>query len=214
MEIKLICKGQKIYRDPADTQEIVANSRGMLTARVEYDSTWLSLSRIILWTNGATCVGTIDLRGAVEIPWEVLKAGKLSVSVVGLGAIGKPRLVTKEMETPLQVEPSGATEGADPEEATPTMVEQMTALVTAALQKMAGVDTALAAAVDAASRAEAAADRAANSLQAILDAMTPSVGDASGETEKMPDEAGDEPLSGEGVPEEGEQDPSDAPEEV
>lgn len=166
MEIKFACTGQEICRDPADLQEVVAGSRDMLTARITYDSLWDGLQRIVLWSNGSTCVGTVDLTGEVVVPWEALQPGELYVSVLAIGPDGSKRLVTKAMERPVLVLPCGATEETGPARApTPTVVEQLTAMVAAALDKLAGIDAALDAADTAARRAELAVERAELLLQ-------------------------------------------------
>lgn len=166
MEIKFICTGQEICRDPADLQEVVAGSRDMLTARITYDSLWDGLRRIVLWSNGPTCVGTVDLTGEVTVPWEVLQSGELYVSVLAIGSDGCKRLVTKAMERPVLVLPCGATEETGPARApAPTVVEQLTAMVAAALDKLTGIDAALDAANTAARRAELAVEKAELLLQ-------------------------------------------------
>jgi hypothetical protein len=134
--IKLKVAGLNIERDVEDETEIVENSRGVLTAQLDYDETWTGLSRMVIWTNGRTSVATVDRTGSVTVPLEVLKKGELAVSMVGLAGGGKRRLVTKAMGKPLTVLESGATEGQEEREATPSLAEQLVAQVQAALDEL------------------------------------------------------------------------------
>lgn len=175
MEIKLICRGQEIFRDPEDRQEIVAGSRGILTARITYEdeTLWRGLGRIVLWSSGHTCVGTVEAAdGTVVVPWEALRPGELRVSIVGVGDGGKRRLVTKEMEQPLIVFPCGAEEEtADGREPTPTVTEVLTAMVAQALMQLDGVDAALSETRAAAEEAQGARDAALAALEAMREAQ-------------------------------------------
>ncbi len=136
MEIKLKVQGQTVFRDPEDTQELVAGSRGFLTAQMEYDGLWNGLARMVIWTNGRTSAATVDRDGTVEVPWEVLAEGSLSVTVVGTGEGGKRRLVTKAMTEPLTVLPCGETLAEEALEATPSAAEQMLDMLRQALDAL------------------------------------------------------------------------------
>ena len=177
MEIKLICRGQEIFRDPEDGQELVAGSRGILTARITYEdeTLWRGLGRIVLWSSGSTCVGTVEAAdGSVVVPWEALRPGELRVSVVGVGDGGKRRLVTKEMEQPLVVFPCGAEEEtAEGREPTPAVTEVLTAMVAQALAQLDGVEAALADARAAADEAQSARDAALAALEAMREMSRP-----------------------------------------
>lgn len=136
MEIKLKVQGQMVFRDPEDTQELVAGSRGFLTARLEYDGLWDGLARLVIWTNGRTSAATVDRSGIVEVPWEVLTEGMISVTVVGTGEGGKRRLVTKAIFEPLPVLPCGETLADEALEPTPSAAEQMLDMLRQALDAL------------------------------------------------------------------------------
>lgn len=147
MQIRLNVDGVHISRAEDDTQELVADSRGFITAALTFGPMWDGLRRLLLWKRENLCVSTLGDRETVEIPWEMLTEGSFTVTAVGVSPDGKRRLATLP-SAPIQVTASGLTGAEETVEPTPSLYAQL----------LAAVDTAVARAESAASAAEAAAE--------------------------------------------------------
>ena len=71
---------------------LVAESAGIVQADFKFDNSWEGFEKIVVFYTGDCATKPIPLRWdgePVDIPSEVLKAGKLYISVVGFGSGGK-----------------------------------------------------------------------------------------------------------------------------
>lgn len=108
---------------------VVAQTRGHLFAQFALDQEWDGLSVTAVFSNdfARQSYQRILTSDPVEVPEEVLVAGRLFVSLVGLGDDGALRLTTKCMDKPIVVYRAGELVGLAPDEATPELWEQVLA---------------------------------------------------------------------------------------
>lgn len=96
MLITFVIENQKITHD-LGSRNLVAGSSGIVQAAFSFDGEWDELDKVIVFSNTSSkCPRPIPVRHVgekINIPQEVLKAGKLYVSVVGFGEKRK-RLTT------------------------------------------------------------------------------------------------------------------------
>ena len=108
---------------------VVAQARGHLFAQFALDQEWDGLSVTAVFSNdfARQSYQRILTSDPVEVPEEVLVAGRLFVSLVGLGDGGALRLTTKCMDKPIVVYRAGELVGLTLEETTPDLWEQVLA---------------------------------------------------------------------------------------
>lgn len=118
MELKFTVSNQVILR--TDTNTVVADSRNYLSAKFTFSTAdWEDIiTKTAVFRNGDMVYSQVLVDDACIIPWEVLKTGKLLVSVYG----GDRITVNSATVT---VYPSGYAEGGIPSEPTPTVYEQL-----------------------------------------------------------------------------------------
>lgn len=105
---------------------IISDSIGFVKFRCVFDGDWDGLTKQMIFTNGEISKSVlITADEEYLIPHEVLTAGKLYISAVGLGANGEKRLTTKKMAMPITVLEAGHLSGDTPEAYTPETWEQV-----------------------------------------------------------------------------------------
>lgn len=105
---------------------IISDSIGFVKFRCVFDGDWDGLTKQIIFTNGEISKSVLMTSDEEYlIPHEVLTAGKLYISAVGLGANGEKRLTTKKMAMPITVLEAGHLSGDTPEAYTPETWEQV-----------------------------------------------------------------------------------------
>lgn len=142
--------------------DVIQNGIESDSIQVTFDSEWSDYSIFrAVFLNGLNSVSlTFKLADPAEIviPWEVLQTpGRLFVTFIALADDGVTRIVTRIMERPFKVAPSGRIEGSDAQEAT---MDELTALLKLAEEVTAAAESATTAATDAAASATSAAESA------------------------------------------------------
>lgn len=121
---------------------VVADSRDVVKAQFVLDAEWDGLAVTALFANDFVSSPPVEVlltsEEPVAVPPEMLAAGQLRVSLVGLGNGGQLRLTTKFMDKPIRVYRSGPYTGISAEEVTPDLWEQ----VLAAMGDLGGLETA------------------------------------------------------------------------
>lgn len=142
-----------------------------------FDDEWGDMASVrAVFTNGDACVSKIiNINSNIEIPWEVLeKKGRLFVTFVGYQ--GDKRIVTRIMDRPFKVAPSGRISGSSSQEPTLDEAAQILQLVNQALddaeQAVDDATTAKNAANAAAGSANSAAGSANRAASAATSATT------------------------------------------
>lgn len=117
MLIIFTVKDQKVTHD-LGKRNLVAESVGVVQAAFTFDSDWEGLDKIVVFTNtNKKCCSPKPVRyddDPIDIPVEVLKAGKLYVSVIGFGE-GTKKLTTRawDIQQAITVQECGAMGGCD-----------------------------------------------------------------------------------------------------
>ena len=122
MELQFKVVRQSIKR--TDGQTPVADSVNYLTAEFNFDSSdWDNTTKTATFRNGVHVYTVIlDADGKCVVPWEVINAGKLKISVYGDGA-NEYRITADSVEVPIYA--SGYSDGEESQHPTPTQYEQL-----------------------------------------------------------------------------------------
>lgn len=112
-------KNQIIKR--IDTNKIVSDSRNYLYASFSFTEDWQGIKTAI-FKNGDVVKHAILENNECKVPWEVIKSGKLTVSVFG------GDLITADEET-VYILQSGYEDGGAPQDPSPTVYEQIIAML-------------------------------------------------------------------------------------
>lgn len=119
MYIKFNVHNQIIKR--TDTNRVVADSRNYLHATFAFSEEWQGVKTAI-FKNGDVVKHVILENDECLVPWEVIKSGKLTVSVF----CGD--LITADEET-VYILQSGYEDGGAPQDPSPTVYEQIIAML-------------------------------------------------------------------------------------
>lgn len=112
---------QKIKR--TDTQQIVSDSRNYLKASFSFsDDDWIGIKTAIFKNGDVVRHAVLDDNNECLVPWEVIKSGILHVSVF----CGD--LITADTAT-VYINESGYEDGGTPEDPSPTVYEQIIAML-------------------------------------------------------------------------------------
>ena len=112
---------QKIKR--TDTQQIVSDSRNYLHAAFTFsDDDWTGIKTAVFKNGDVVKHAILDDNNECLVPWEVIKSGILHVSVF----CGD--LITADTAT-VYINESGYKDGGEPEPPTPTVYEQIIAML-------------------------------------------------------------------------------------
>ena len=112
---------QKIKR--TDTQHIVADSRNYLHAAITFsDDDWTGIKTAVFKNGDVVKHAVLDDNNECLVPWEVIKPGILHVSVF----CGD--LITADTAT-VYINESGYEDGGIPEDPSPTVYEQIIAML-------------------------------------------------------------------------------------
>lgn len=117
MLIIFTVKDQKITHD-LGKRIVVAGSEGIVQAAFTFDSSWDGFDVVVVFTNsGRKCGGGKPVKYTgepIDIPPEVLVAGKLYVSVIGFGPSERRKTTQKwDIQQAITVQPCGALGGCD-----------------------------------------------------------------------------------------------------
>lgn len=117
MKLEFLVKQQHIVR--VDNQKVVARSKNYLKAHFMFSDEWKGIKTAI-FKNGENVYNQIidENNGVCLVPWEVIKAGVLQVSVF----CGE--LITAD-KAAVEITCSGYEEGKTPQEPTPGVYEQI-----------------------------------------------------------------------------------------
>lgn len=119
MHIKFQVSNQIIKR--TDVNRVVADSRNYLYASFSFSEEWQGVKTAI-FKNGDMVKHVILINDECLVPWEVIKQGKLRVSVF----CGD--LITAD-EDIVYISPSGYEDGGEPEEPTPEVYQQIIKMI-------------------------------------------------------------------------------------
>lgn len=109
---------------------VIAGSVGHVYIRCSFDSDWDGLSKRLVFSNGDIIRSVLITSDTpIAVPHEVLTAGKLSISVVGVSENGEKKLTTRKMALPVTVLEAGAQDGDEPDSLTPELWEQALAAI-------------------------------------------------------------------------------------
>ena len=125
--LEFMVRDKRITR--RDSYTLVAGAENHYAMRVEFDADWDGLTKTVLLENGETCTELL-YTGGVTLP--VLQAGELAVSVRGTKTLkdGRTQIVrTARMLRPSAVLPCGAEHGGMAEEVSPSLTEQILAIL-------------------------------------------------------------------------------------
>ena len=140
MEIQFFVEDQCL-RPELGGRELVADSAQAVGCRFCLDAQWEGYTATAVFTSRAFGAPYISVQQPIDapfIPWEVLRAGRLYVSVVGVKE--NSRLTTKQSR-PIPVCRAGRQTGSDPEQYTPPLWQQVLAAVgTEAARRVTVVD--------------------------------------------------------------------------
>ena len=112
-------KGQHIVR--TDTNRVVSDSRNYLRASFEFSEEWTGIKTAI-FKSGDIVRNSILENNECLVPWEVIKPGLMKVSVF----CGD--LITADSST-VPITESGYAEGGAPQDPSPTVYEQIIAML-------------------------------------------------------------------------------------
>ena len=128
MVIELTIRKQHITHSLA--KRFVAGSVGYLRFRCDFDAEWSGLAKKVSFTNGNVSKSVLLTDDSAPfIPPEVLaNAGKVFVSIVGLGKDGTIKLTTRKMTEPIVILEQGNIPEGDPNY-TPELWEQSLAAI-------------------------------------------------------------------------------------
>lgn len=131
MELQFQVTRQNIKR--TDGNSAVADSVNYLTAEFNFESSdWDNTTKTATFRSGATVYTVIlDANGKCVVPWELIKAGKLKVSVYGDGA-NEYRITADTVDIPIYA--SGYSEGEESQHPTPSQYEQLTGALSQKLE--------------------------------------------------------------------------------
>lgn len=104
-----------------DTNRVVSDSRNYLYAAFTFSEEWHGVKTAI-FKNGDVVKHAILENNECKVPWEVIKSGKLTVSVFG------GDLITADEET-VYILQSGYEDGGAPQDPSPTVYEQIIAML-------------------------------------------------------------------------------------
>lgn len=111
MLIIFTVKDQKVTHD-LGKRTLVAGSSGIVQAAFTFDSSWDELSIVVVFSNSAKKCNSKPVKYSgepINIPTEVLVAGKLYVSVIGFGDSGTRKTTQKwDVQQAITVQPCGA----------------------------------------------------------------------------------------------------------
>lgn len=112
---------------------VVAGSRGQVYAQFALDAEWDGLGVVALFSNdfynSGEPVPVVWNGKAVEVPPEVLVPGRLRVGLNGVGDSGETLIPTIYMQRPIQISRSGGIIVLSESEATPSLWEQLLAMI-------------------------------------------------------------------------------------
>ena len=117
MLIIFTVKDQKVTHD-LGSRNLVAESIGVVQAAFTFDTDWDGLDKIVVFTNSnKKCCSPKPVKyegEPIDIPVEVLKAGKLYVSIIGFGE-GTKKLTTRawDIQQAITVQDCGAMGGCE-----------------------------------------------------------------------------------------------------
>ena len=110
--------------------ELIANCAGFDKLAFSFDSEWDGLVKSIVFTNGDVTIAVpVVSEEPIDIPPEVLRAGNLYVSAVGVADNGEKKLSTKKLLEPMNVKESGSQPDDEQHEYTPGFADQVLALL-------------------------------------------------------------------------------------
>lgn len=117
MLIIFTVKDQKVTHD-LGKRTLVAGSEGIVQAAFSFDSSWDGFDIVVVFSSsGSKCKGGKPVRYGgepIDIPPEVLVAGKLYVSVIGFGTSDRRKTTQKwDIQQAINVQPCGALGGCD-----------------------------------------------------------------------------------------------------
>lgn len=136
-----IAVSRRVIRRIDGDEDVIQNGVVSDAIRVTFDEEWLALlgARAVFRNSSSGKVVTVEFEPAADtqiaIPWEVLaNEGYLFVSFVGAPAEDS-RIVTREMERPWTVAPSGCIAGLEPGGPTVDVTTQLIAKAREALKE-------------------------------------------------------------------------------
>lgn len=132
MELQFQVTRQNIKR--TDGCSAVADSVNYLTAEFNFESSdWDNTTKTATFRSGVSVYTVIlDASGKCVVPWELIKAGKLKVSVYGDGA-NEYRITADTVDIPIYA--SGYSEGEESQHPTPSQYEQLTGALAEKLEE-------------------------------------------------------------------------------
>ena len=132
MELQFQVTRQTIKR--TDGCSAVADSVNYLTAEFNFESSdWDNTTKTATFRSGVSVYTVIlDANGKCVVPWELIKAGKLKVSVYGDGA-NEYRITADTVDIPIYA--SGFSEGEESQHPTPSQYEQLTGALAEKLEE-------------------------------------------------------------------------------
>lgn len=121
MELQFSINQQHIKR--IDNENVVADSRNYLKARFTFSDEWNGLIKTAVFTHGENTYNAIlDAENGCVVPWEVIKSGYVHVSVFG------GDLITVD-KAEVFISSSGYAEGEETKEPSPTVYQQIIAML-------------------------------------------------------------------------------------
>lgn len=132
MELQFQVTRQNIKR--TDGCSAVADSVNYLTAEFNFESSdWDNTTKTATFRSGVSVYTVIlDASGKCVVPWELIRAGKLKVSVYGDGA-NEYRITADTVDIPIYA--SGFSEGEESQHPTPSQYEQLTGALSEKLEE-------------------------------------------------------------------------------
>jgi len=126
MELQFQVTKQNIKR--TDGQTPVSDSVKYLSAAFNFDSSdWDNTTKTATFRSGSDVyTALLDANGKCLVPWELIRAGKLKVSVYGDGA-NDYRITADSVDVTIFA--SGYTEGDPSQQPTPTQYEQLASAI-------------------------------------------------------------------------------------
>lgn len=131
MIIKLRVEHQRIQGVKQVPRLIIEDSRRFVYLDLEFDEEWDDLMKTVILTNdhaGSDNVAMAWTGEPLEVPGELLVAGMLRVSCVGLGS-GGLRLTTEFMDDGVRIYRAGEQTGYEPGSSVPGLWEQVLAKI-------------------------------------------------------------------------------------
>lgn len=141
MKLAFVVRDRRLTRK--GLAPLAADTAGHITFTVDFDAEWTGMVKVVVFENGESRAEVL-YNGETEIPAAVLGAGELYVSVSGYRRLEDTVAVvhTVVMARPVQILPAGATPAGDPAAYTPTLLEQILALVDATAEAVGQAQTA------------------------------------------------------------------------